>query len=165
MQALSIRTFSFIIHEHSSLAAFPQPLCFFFYYIYNFLLKVTRSSFSTMLVKRVWIFFFAVEILFLLFRPQLDLIGTRDHLIELKPGGTATRPREIPEETWRRTHRGSRGGNKQWRREIRKKHQRFMEKRSYKPFLPSVTMGNVRSLVNKMEVLTAPAKHQRVLGG
>lgn len=37
---------------------------------------------------------------------------------------------------------------------------RFMEKRRYKPCLPSVTMGNVRSLAGKMEELTALARSQ-----
>lgn len=35
-----------------------------------------------------------------------------------------------------------------------------MEKRRYKQCLPSVTMGNVRSLAGKMEELTALARSQ-----
>ncbi|XP_053493480.1 uncharacterized protein LOC128615428 [Ictalurus furcatus] len=55
----------------------------------------------------------------------------------------------IPEEI-RRRRRGSRAGLK--RRERKKR---------YKPFIPSVITGNVRSLSNKMEELTALTRLQR----
>lgn len=39
--------------------------------------------------------------------------------------------------------------------------QRLMEKRSYKLFLPSVTMGNVRLMPNKMDDLTSLSSSQK----
>ncbi|KAL6473956.1 hypothetical protein MHYP_G00175170 [Metynnis hypsauchen] len=43
----------------------------------------------------------------------------------------------------------------------RERRRRLMEKRGYKPPLPSLIMGNVRSLVNKMDELTVLARSQR----
>ncbi|KAI4904532.1 hypothetical protein NFI96_034261 [Prochilodus magdalenae] len=72
-----------------------------------------------------------------------------------------TRTANIPEELWRRTHRGCRGGTKQRTGKSRAKRRRLMEKKGYKPRLPTLIMGNVRSLANKMDELAALAMSQK----
>ena len=72
-----------------------------------------------------------------------------------------TRSTRVPEELWIQTHRGCRGRTKQWRKRTGFRLQRLMEKRRYKLCLPSLIMGNVRSLSNKMDELTALARSQR----
>ncbi|KAL6470590.1 hypothetical protein MHYP_G00217090 [Metynnis hypsauchen] len=88
-------------------------------------------------------------------------VYTQDQLIALKPVGMATRTTNIPEELWRRTQRGCRGGMNQRTGKPRERQRRLKEKRGYKLCLPSLIMGNVRSLANKMDELTALASRQR----
>ncbi|XP_060947988.1 serine/threonine-protein phosphatase PP1-beta catalytic subunit-like [Limanda limanda] len=85
-----------------------------------------------------------------LIRHDMDLICRSHELLGLRhtPLLCVERP-EIPEEL-RRRRRGCRAGVK--RRE---------RKRRFKPCLPSVIMGNVRSLPNNMEELTALTRLQR----
>ena len=81
------------------------------------------------------------------------IVYTREQLIALKPSGMVPRTTDVPAEIWRRTHRGCRGGSKrQGKREGSR--QKTLKKR-FKPYLPSLVMGNVRSLANKMDELTA----------
>ncbi|KAI4894740.1 hypothetical protein NFI96_006104 [Prochilodus magdalenae] len=119
-----------------------------------------------MLVERVLVSFFAVKVLLSLSwctAAQLHgpFVYTRDQLIALKPAGMDTRTANIPEELWRLTHRGCRGGTKQRTGKSRAKRRRLMEKKGYKPRLPTLIMGNVRSLANKMDELTALAMSQK----
>ncbi|XP_049893944.1 uncharacterized protein LOC126385944 [Epinephelus moara] len=81
---------------------------------------------------------------------RASIVYTRDQLLALRH--TAVRPEErhdIPGEL-RRRKRGCRAG-------VQRRHRR----RQYKPVLPSVVMGNVRSLPNKMDELSALTRHQR----
>ena len=79
-----------------------------------------------------------------------SFVYTREQLLALCSTGVlpVERP-EIPAEL-RRRRRGCRAGK--MRRE---------KKRRYKPCIPSVIMGNVRSLPNKMDELTALTRLQR----
>ncbi|KAI9999393.1 hypothetical protein NQD34_018253 [Periophthalmus magnuspinnatus] len=83
---------------------------------------------------------------------------TRDQLISLNNGAAVnTESRHaIPEFCRRQAHRAAEG-KKLRRRRIAAKQQR----QKYKPSLPSIVMGNVRSLANKMDELTALAQSQR----
>ena len=71
----------------------------------------------------------------------------RDQLMELKPAGLTTVMEDIPAE-----HRGCRGKGS-LRRRKGAIHCRLMERKTYKPCLPSLIRGNVRSLGNKMDEL------------
>ncbi|KAI4897881.1 hypothetical protein NFI96_029587, partial [Prochilodus magdalenae] len=118
-----------------------------------------------MLVERVLVSFFAVKVLLSLSwctaaQQHGPFVYTRDQLMTLKPAGMDTRTADIPEELWRRTHRGCRGGTKQ-RTGKGAKRRRLMEKKGYKPRLPTLIMGNVRSLANKMDELAALAMSQK----
>ncbi|KAI4873044.1 hypothetical protein NFI96_028699 [Prochilodus magdalenae] len=77
-------------------------------------------------------------------------VYSRDQVLALRktPPLFTSRP-EIPAEL-RRPYRGCRAGNKRWER-----------KRRYKPCLPSIIMGNVRSLANKTDELSALIRTQR----
>ncbi|KAI4903482.1 hypothetical protein NFI96_006182 [Prochilodus magdalenae] len=120
-----------------------------------------------MLVERVLVSFFAVKVLLSLswctaaHHQHGPFVYTWDQLIALKPAGMDTRTANIPEELWRRTHRGCRGGTKQRTGKSRAKRRRLMEKKGYKPRLPTLIMGNVRSLANKMDELAALAMSQK----
>lgn len=71
-----------------------------------------------------------------------------------------TRSPDIPEEIWRRIHRGCRGEKKLSKAaELRKK--RLMEKRRYKPCVPSLIKGEHEVKANKMEELMVLAWSQR----
>ncbi|KAI4888527.1 hypothetical protein NFI96_008530 [Prochilodus magdalenae] len=101
----------------------------------------------TMLVERVLVSFFAVKVLLSLSwctaaQQHGPFVYTRDQLIALKPAGMDTRTANIPEELWRQTHRGCSGGAKQRMGKSRAKRQRLMEKKGYKPRLPTLIMGN-----------------------
>ena len=81
------------------------------------------------------------------------IVYSREQLLALCHTQTGTAPAErpsIPAELKRR-RRGCRAGIK-----------RRQRKRRYKPYLPSVIMGNVRSLLNKMDELAALTRLQRV---
>lgn len=84
-------------------------------------------------------------------RSRASIVYSRDQLLALRanpapaPGARPDIPREL-----KRKRRGSRAGVK--RRERR---------RRYHPVLPSVIMGNVRSLPNKMDELAALTRHER----
>ncbi|KAI4904392.1 hypothetical protein NFI96_001727 [Prochilodus magdalenae] len=119
-----------------------------------------------MLVERVLVSFFAVKVLLSLSwctaaQQHGPFVYTRDQLMMLKPAGMDTRTANIPEELWRRTHRGCRGGTKQRTGKSRAKRRRLLEKKGYKPRLPTLIMGNVRSLANKMDELAALAMSQK----
>ena len=60
----------------------------------------------------------------------------------------------------RRTHRGSRGWNKEWGRAVSRQ-QGLMEERRSKLCLPSRIMGHLRSLDNKMDKLVALVRNWR----
>ena len=85
---------------------------------------------------------------------QHRIVYSRDQLIELKLAGLATVMADIPAELWRKTHRGCRGKGS-LRRRKREKHRKLWERKTFKLCLPSLIMGNVRSLGNKMDELTA----------
>ncbi|KAJ8371917.1 hypothetical protein AAFF_G00298690 [Aldrovandia affinis] len=72
------------------------------------------------------------------------------------PAGVAEMTHQIPEEL-KRNSRGRRGRG---RRARQRKTKARREKRRFKPYLPSIIMGNVRSLANKMDELTALARSQ-----
>ena len=79
----------------------------------------------------------------------------RDQLMELKPAGLTTVMEDIPAD-----HRGCRGKGS-LRRRKGAIHCRLMERKTYKPCLPSLIMGNVRSLGNKMDELAALTRSHR----
>lgn len=79
------------------------------------------------------------------------IVYTRDELLALRNvsplvGGKFT----IPVELWRRKRRGCRSGVK-----------RRLKRRRFKPCVPAVISGNVRSLVNKMDELEALTRTRR----
>ncbi|KAJ8010039.1 hypothetical protein DPEC_G00070840 [Dallia pectoralis] len=74
-------------------------------------------------------------------------VYNRDQLIQLRDSASPA-PRDIPAEI-RKRRRGSRAGLKV-----------KLRKRRFKPTLPSIVMGNVRSLENKMDELTALVRTQ-----
>ncbi|XP_072547785.1 sialoadhesin-like [Salminus brasiliensis] len=84
-----------------------------------------------------------------------------DQLIVLKLDGMETRTTNVPEDLWRRTHRGYRGGTTRRTGTARARRWRLMEKRGYRPRLPSLSMGNVRSLANKMDEPAALVRSQK----
>ena len=63
---------------------------------------------------------------------QHRIVYSRDQLIELKPAGLAMVLEDIPAELWRKTHQGCRGKGSLQRRKGAK-HQRLMERKTYKP--------------------------------
>ena len=78
------------------------------------------------------------------------IVYTRDQLMALRHTTLLAGERPtIPEELKRR-RRGCRAGIKQ-----------RMEKRKFKPFIPAVITGNVRSLANKVDELEALIRTQR----
>lgn len=78
---------------------------------------------------------------------------TRDELLKLWRGAVVPSV-HIPEEIWRHHLRGRRAGAKV--------QERIERDRKVKPFLPSIIMENVRSLVNKLDELTALVNNQGV---
>ena len=89
---------------------------------------------------------------------QQTLWYSRAQLLALSATGAATIvPANIPDEI-RRTYRGRRGNGRRAR--LRRAEAR-RERRRYKPVLPAIVMGNVRSLANKMDELAALARSQR----
>ena len=70
-----------------------------------------------------------------------SIVYARDQLLSLQPSALMRERPEIPRELQRK-YRGCKAG---------RKHR--AKKRRYKPSLPSITMGNVRSLDNKMDEL------------
>lgn len=80
------------------------------------------------------------------------LAYTREELLECR-AHTGPPPTDIPAEL-RKRRRGKRAGAK-----TRERRQR--NRTRYKPCLPSVVMGNVRSLANKLDEITTLANSQR----
>lgn len=78
------------------------------------------------------------------------IVYTREDLLALCSIRIPLMERLVIPNDIRRRRRGSRAGLKCWER-----------KRRYKPCFPSIIMGNVRSLPNKMEELTALTRLQR----
>ena len=78
-----------------------------------------------------------------------------DQLMALRLEGLSARPPEIPAGVWRKTHRGCRGRERKRRERDGWRQRMLMEKRGWKPCLPSVVMANVTSLPNKAVELTA----------
>ncbi|KAJ8402059.1 hypothetical protein AAFF_G00372940 [Aldrovandia affinis] len=72
------------------------------------------------------------------------------------PAGVAEMTHQIPEEL-KRNSRSRRGRG---RRARQRKTEARREKRRFKPYLPSIIMGNVRSLANKMDELTGVTQSQ-----
>lgn len=81
-------------------------------------------------------------------------VYSREQLIVL-------RPTDVPAEIWRRTHQGCRGGGQKRRRKETARQGMLEVRRRYKPCLPSIIMGNVQSLANKINELTMLAQSQR----
>ncbi|TWW55959.1 hypothetical protein D4764_09G0010090 [Takifugu flavidus] len=84
------------------------------------------------------------------YRPVLPSIYTRDQLMALRPPSfeVGEKP-QIPKEL-RRKQRGTKAGVKH-----------RMKRRRFKPCVPAVITGNVRSLANKMDELEALTRTQR----
>ncbi|KAK0132218.1 hypothetical protein N1851_032982 [Merluccius polli] len=82
--------------------------------------------------------------------PLAGIVYTRDQLMTLRHTTLLARERPtIPEELKRR------------RRGCRAEVKRRMEKRKFKPYIPAVITGNVRSLANKVDELEALARTER----
>lgn len=77
------------------------------------------------------------------------IVYNRDLLFSLRPGGLVRERPEIPKEMRRRCRAGAKCQ---------------VRKTSYKPYLPSITVGNVSSLANKIDELAALARSQREYG-
>ncbi|KAK7945276.1 hypothetical protein WMY93_001004 [Mugilogobius chulae] len=83
--------------------------------------------------------------------PRAPLVYTKEQLLALRSAAVLPRDRhEIPADLLKKTRRGCRAGRK-----LREK------KRRFRPVLPSVIMGNVRSLSNKTDELAALTRYQR----
>ncbi|KAK7913293.1 hypothetical protein WMY93_013504 [Mugilogobius chulae] len=83
--------------------------------------------------------------------PRAPLVYTKEQLLALRSAAVSPRDRhEIPADLLKKTRRGCRAGRK-----LREK------KRRFRPVLPSVIMGNVRSLSNKTDELAALTRYQR----
>ncbi|TWW65035.1 hypothetical protein D4764_22G0006820 [Takifugu flavidus] len=79
-----------------------------------------------------------------------SLVYSRDQLFALRSSAPLPKERpDVPPELMR-TKRGCRAGV-----------ERRARRRRYRPVLPSIIMGNVRSLPNKMDELAALTRHQR----
>lgn len=79
------------------------------------------------------------------------IVYTRDQLLALRNAAEIPRDRHvIPPELLRKTRRGCRAGKK-----LREK------KRRFRPAVPSITMGNLRSISNKTDELSALTRYQR----
>ena len=78
------------------------------------------------------------------------IVYTRDQLLILRNAAVLPQERpDVPQEL-RRKRRGTCAGAR-----------RCAMRRRHRPVLPSIVMGNVRSLPNKMDKLTALTQHQR----
>lgn len=86
-------------------------------------------------------------------RSHGPIVYSRDQLLAL--GSNAVLPNDKPDVPCelKRRRQGSRAGVA-----------RRARRRKYRPFLPSIVMGNVRSLPNKMDELAALIQHQREYG-
>ncbi|TWW54569.1 RNA-directed DNA polymerase from mobile element jockey [Takifugu flavidus] len=83
-------------------------------------------------------------------RSRGSLVYSRDQLFALRSSAPLPKERpDVPPEL-RRRKRGCRAGV-----------ERRARRRRYRPVLPSIIMGNVRSLPNKMDELAALTRHQR----
>ena len=86
----------------------------------------------------------------------LKITYTRQELLDLAQlSRIAGSRRDIPAEILRKRRRGTRAGTK-------RKQKRRAFKRTFKPALPTVIMGNVRSLNNKTEELESLVRSQNV---
>ena len=83
-----------------------------------------------------------------------------EQLIALMQAGMVARPADLPPDLWRKTHRGCRGGKQRRGRRLTRNVR--LERRKFKPCLPSTVMGNVQSLNNKMDELTALTRSHSV---
>lgn len=81
----------------------------------------------------------------------ISIVYTRDQLLSLQPSALMRERPEIPREL-RRKFRGCKAGRKH----------REKKRRYNKLSLPSITMGNVRSLANKTDELAGLVRTQRV---
>ncbi|XP_025758196.1 uncharacterized protein LOC112843545 [Oreochromis niloticus] len=77
------------------------------------------------------------------------------------PAGVSVRPTDVPAEIWRKTHWGCRGGRQKRRRKETTRQLRLEVRRRHKPCLPSIVMGNVRLLSNKIDELSVLVRSQR----
>ncbi|KAK7922573.1 hypothetical protein WMY93_009475 [Mugilogobius chulae] len=83
--------------------------------------------------------------------PRAPLVYTKEQLLALRSAAVLPRDRhDIPADLLKKTRRGCRAGRK-----LRER------KRRFRPVLPSVIMGNVRSLSNKTDELAALTRYQR----
>ncbi|KAK0135785.1 hypothetical protein N1851_028349 [Merluccius polli] len=89
---------------------------------------------------------------------QPAIVYSRQELLELAPSAKVAGTRHnIPAELLRKRCRGTRAGIKRNRRRSEK-----AWRRTFRPALPSIIMGNVRSLNNKFEELEALVRSQKV---
>lgn len=86
-----------------------------------------------------------------------NLSYNRQKLLDLAQGSKFGVRHDIPVEILQRRHRGTRAGVKRnkWRR-VR------AWRETFKPAIPSITMGNVRSLTNKLEELETLVRAQKM---
>ncbi|XP_042070768.1 voltage-dependent N-type calcium channel subunit alpha-1B [Haplochromis burtoni] len=90
-----------------------------------------------------------------------SVVARENQLIALMPAGSLARPAEVPAEIWRKTHRGCRGQGQKRRKKVTVRQRRLEARRRFKPCLPSIVMGNVRSLAIKIDELSALVRSQR----
>ncbi|KAK0131074.1 hypothetical protein N1851_034224 [Merluccius polli] len=89
---------------------------------------------------------------------QPAIVYSRQELLELAPSAKVASTRHnIPAELLRKRRRVTRAGIKRNRRRSEK-----AWRRTFRPALPSIIMGNVRSLNNKFEELEALVRSQKV---
>lgn len=82
--------------------------------------------------------------------PRCPFVYSRDQLLGLRQHSRAGVQHDIPAEIKRR-YRGCRAGKA-----------RRLKKKRFRPALPSVVMGNVRSLANKMDELTMLTRKEKI---
>lgn len=90
-------------------------------------------------------------------REAPTFVYTRRELLDLVQGSKFGIKHDIPKEILRRRHHGIRAGVKR-----NKKSRERVWKETFKPALPSITMGNVCCLTNKLEELETLVRSQKM---
>ena len=88
---------------------------------------------------------------------QTTVVYTRWELISLVHGSIFGIRHDIPKELLQRRHRGTRAGMKRNKRRLAR-----TWRETFKPALPSITMGNVCCLTNKFEELESLVRYQKL---
>lgn len=88
---------------------------------------------------------------------QTAVVYTRQGLLSLVHGSIFGIQHDIPKELLQRRHRGTRAGVKRNKRRLAR-----TWRETFKPALPSITMGNVCCLTNKLDELETLVRYQKL---